>query len=720
MLRPLTRHTAPLLLLLLTVGCATTPPPAPPVVSFETKMSWILRFEDQRSLRDPVEPVVPPPVTQGRRNVLPAPPPPPDLLRLLSDAEARIRRRAAIALGRVGLPEAVPALVRVLQTDTDLEVRQMAAFALGLIGDASAVDPLRIAVGDASPLVAGRAAEALGLMGDTASAPAIGKLVAAHVAAAAAVSPDEGRSQLDPAADAFRLGVYALTRLKAYDPLAAAVLGPDGQPRVQWWPVAYALQRIEDKRALPALLSLARSETSYTRAFAIKGLGALRDPAAVPLLLPLIDPARATSAPAIEAIRAIGRIGDARGEPPLAKLLYSRGLNPMVRAETLLALGDSAAPVSVDAFVDFLGDRSPTVRLAALQGFAKRDDDSFLTVLSGLDPDPEWSVRAGLATVLATKDPERSLPRLTPMLADADARVIPAVLTALTKLKAPGIEKILIERLGSEDVGIRAAAATNLGDLKAERGADALVAAYKRGQADLVVDTRAAAIEALSKYGAAAALPTLRAALTDKDWAVRLKAAELLKTLDPTIETATAVRPAPALRAVNYANPALTNPVFSPHVYIETEKGTIEIELDVLDAPLTSDNFMALARSGYFDGLTFHRVVPNFVIQGGDPRGDGEGGPGYTIRDELNQEPYLRGTVGMALAWRDTGGSQFFITHSPQPHLDARYTVFGRVVAGMDVVDAITQWDVMKRVRVWDGVGGIQEATREGPPPGKD
>ena len=112
------------------------------------------------------------------------------------------------------------------------------------------------------------------------------------------------------------------------------------------------------------------------------------------------------------------------------------------------------------------------------------------------------------------------------------------------------------------------------------------------------------------------------------------------------------------------------------------------------------------ARKGYFDGLTFHRVVPNFVVQGGDPRGDGDGGPGYTIRDERNQEPYLRGTLGMALAWRDTGGSQFFLTHSPQPHLDARYTVFGRVVAGVEIIDNLTQWDVIKRVRVWDGVGG--------------
>jgi cyclophilin family peptidyl-prolyl cis-trans isomerase/HEAT repeat protein len=705
MLRRNSRHIALLSFLVLASGCASTPPLLPPPpVPFETKMSWILRLEDQRILRDVSAPIVPQPITQAGRNVLPPPLPPPDLLRLLSDDEARIRRRAAIAVGRVGLAEGVPALVKVLQADADPEVRQMAAFGLGLLGDQSAVEPLRAAVADPLPLVAGRAAEALGLLGDTASAPAIGKLVAAHAAAAAAVAPDDGRARVDPAADAFRLGVYALTRLKNYEALATALVDPDGQPRMQWWPVAYAFQRIEDKRALPLLLTLARSDSPFTKAFAVKGLGGLRDASAVPVILPLIDAAHATSGVTIEAIRAMARIGDERGEPVLIKLLYTRGMNPMVRAETLLALGESAANVSVDAFVDFLGDPSPTVRVAALQGFARRDDDTFLTVLSGLDPDPHWSVRAALATILGTKDPERSLPRLMPMLTDADMRVVPLVLTAMTRLKAPGIATILVDHLAREDVGVRAAAATNLGELRPDGGVEALVAAYKRGEADLVIDTRAAALESLSKYGAAAAVPALRTALADKDWAVRVKAAELLKTLDSTIDTASAIRPAPALRQVNYETPALTQPSVSPHVFIETDKGTIEIELDVLDAPLTSDNFIALARRGYFDGLTFHRVVPDFVVQGGDPRGDGDGGPGYTIRDELNQEPYLRGVVGMALAWRDTGGSQFFITHGPQPHLDGRYTVFGRVVAGIEVVDAMNQWDVVRRVRIWDGI----------------
>src|SRR5688572_19220158 len=115
------------ILLTASIACATTPPPAPVVIPFETKMSWIIRLEDQRILRDPALPIAPPPLTQARRNVVPAPPPPPDLIRLLEDTEARIRRRAALAAGRVGLPDAVPALIRLLQTDTDAEVRQMAA-----------------------------------------------------------------------------------------------------------------------------------------------------------------------------------------------------------------------------------------------------------------------------------------------------------------------------------------------------------------------------------------------------------------------------------------------------------------------------------------------------------------------------------------------------------------------------------------------------------------
>jgi cyclophilin family peptidyl-prolyl cis-trans isomerase len=135
-----------------------------------------------------------------------------------------------------------------------------------------------------------------------------------------------------------------------------------------------------------------------------------------------------------------------------------------------------------------------------------------------------------------------------------------------------------------------------------------------------------------------------------------------------------------------------------PALLLDTERGLIRIALDGVSAPMTSDHLMRLARAGYYRNLRFHRVVPAFVAQGGDPRGDGNGGPGFAIRDELNRRPYVRGAVGMALSGPDTGGSQFFLTLAPQPHLNGHYTVFGRVVSGTAAMDALVQGDVMRDI----------------------
>ena len=374
--------------------------------------------------------------------------------------------------------------------------------------------------------------------------------------------------------------------------------------------MAYALQRVEDKRALPALLTLAKSSGAYTRGFAARGLGTLKDPSAVPILLSMVDAANPTSGVTIEAVRALGGIADKRAADPLTKLARSPAVPPTLRAEALRAAAASGLDTTEDFVIDLLSDPAPTVRAAAFQVVSKNDDDSFMAVLSGLDPDPHWSVRAEVATALAAKDPERALPRLTRMLADPDERVRPAVLTSLVKLKSPDVAKILLEQLTSNDATIRTYAADALGDMKPDGAAEALVAAFTRGTADATYTARAAALAALAKLGAAAAVPTLKLALADKDWAVRVRAAELLKTLDPTVNTAQEIRPAPSGRPVGYDTPSLTDPKVTPHVYFETDKGTVEIELDVLDAPLTCENFIALVGKGYFEGVQVHRLVP--------------------------------------------------------------------------------------------------------------
>ena len=136
------------------------------------------------------------------------------------------------------------------------------------------------------------------------------------------------------------------------------------------------------------------------------------------------------------------------------------------------------------------------------------------------------------------------------------------------------------------------------------------------------------------------------------------------------------------------------------HVVIKTNKGDIHLDLNPAEAPMTVNNFVTLARDGYYDGVTFHRVVPRFVIQGGDPTGTGSGGPGYKFKDEAVKRPYKAGTVAMANAGPNTNGSQFFICLEDQPGLPPNYTIFGDTVAGMDVVRNIRVGDVMQSVTV--------------------
>ena len=209
-------------------ACASGPPPPvkpeqmPPVV-FVQKMRWILQLEDERQVR-------------GGGG---------DLIALLADPEARLRRRAALALGRVKLPEAIPALTSILQSEPDVEVKQMAAFAMGLIGDAAAATALIAALSDPDPLIQGRAAEALGMLAHKAAAPSVTTMVSSHINAGAlkGITPDDLAHPKTAAAEAVRLGLYALVRLGSYDAIAGSVLDAAGHPRSRWWPIAYALHR---------------------------------------------------------------------------------------------------------------------------------------------------------------------------------------------------------------------------------------------------------------------------------------------------------------------------------------------------------------------------------------------------------------------------------------------------------------------------------------------
>ena len=340
---------------------------------------------------------------------------------------------------------------------------------------------------------------------------------------------------------------------------------------------------------------------------------------------------------------------------------------------------------------------------------------------------------------------------------DPRASVAAAALSALAGLEHPGIAEALREALGHDDMGVVAAAAGAVGRRAADQSrrdplaVTPLLAVIERFDDEHAVETRIAAIEALGRLARSGASSTndggegtaqagegetapgegASAAAGDPPPWLETKIVPLSR--DPSAAVRHAARRAlrghrRLLEAFDAGMPPSFPDGFSPAVHeavtawgsraaalrLHTDAGAITIDLTGAPAPIAQANLAALAERGFFDGLTFHRVVPGFVIQGGDPRGDGYGGPGHVMPCEWSNLRYERGTVGIALAGKDTGGSQIFIAHDQPRHLDARYTVIGTVVGGMEVVDAIWPYDRITRVEVLERPSAAVDAVREG------
>jgi cyclophilin family peptidyl-prolyl cis-trans isomerase len=278
---------------------------------------------------------------------------------------------------------------------------------------------------------------------------------------------------------------------------------------------------------------------------------------------------------------------------------------------------------------------------------------------------------------------------------------VPDFLRTYAASKPDDLAEKLRVRLGNNDVVIRATAAELLGEQPpSEANTHLLIEALPRALRDTDLDDAALAIVgALAKQKNATANEAIKTALNSQNHLIRRRAVALLKAngagdfTDRIGTVQTRNKLIDYRRAIGRAGKKVT-------ATLVTSKGSFTIEFSPEEAPLTIDNFIQLARRGYFNGQTIPRVVPNFVIQAGDPRGDQNGGPGYSIRCEINEMLFERASVGMALSGKDTGGSQWFVTHSPQPHLDGGYTVFGRVIRGMDVVDSIARGDTIRQVIV--------------------
>lgn len=558
------------------------------------------------------------------------------------DGSPAARAAAAKALGRIQNRGSVAALTAVLR-DRIPSVRREAAFALGIIGDTTAAPALAARLGpETDPAARVAIVTALGYLGARQSGAALSTAL---------------RSPRAP-----ERWAAALAAARARDSTLVPALSSaakDSRPDMRWR-VAYALGRIGDQRGAAALRSLATDPVEIVRYHAARALGDVADSASAPRLVTLLhDSAWRVRVNAAHALGALGASQEARSLRPLLDDPHAH-----VRWEVALSLGILRDAGAVPLLTAALGDSATGVVQAA-------------------------------AIALVKIQGEAAIPSIAPSLDLLPAFLRSGLMDALGDLEGPASLEILLARARDDSDPPQAAGATSaLGRRKGDRAAAIPVLRARLGAKDFTIVCSAA--EALGALGDSASIPSIKTLLSRKgtpdDADVRSAAKAALAALgQPADSTA---EPAPALRV----EPIPARPAVS--AIVRTERGVIRIALDAHSAPRTVENFARLAHSGYFDGLAYHRVVPNFVAQDGCPRGDGWGGPGYSIPCEYNDKPYGVGTVGMALSGKDTGGSQWFITLSPQPRLEGRYTVFGEVALGMDVVERLQPGDKILKIEV--------------------
>lgn len=620
-------------------------------------------------------------------------------------------------------------------------VRRAAAFSLGLRGDPAAQPALLQAVGGGDRETGMLAVEALGRLGAT----------IADVAEQLLPLPEEERWR--------RLLPYLfLFKEPAVVPLAT--LGLEQKDQALRRAAAYALARDPLPAAAPRLRALLGDADPLLRSWSARALGRLGTSGGeeMAVLLPLLsDPA---AGPAIQALRAAAALIAARQaapaaawkprllelladprpalrttalevagawlpDPQLEQALAARlprpgagpGADPAAAAPPQLPAGppgaapppsrsSAAVPAAVEqglALVALARGRAP--RAAALAEAAAGAADPWLRarsaeaagvlgqpgLLARLAADPSPLVRE---TALGARLEAAAVAEVGPQNEGSAASAqgqgsASAIAAAALDDPDEGVRTTACEWLAAHPVVPLAALARELAvalqDSSIESGLGAVKALAARGEAQAL--ERGAIVALLEKVSG------------DRRQALRRAAATGLARLGRPVPPG---QPAAAVRGLEVYRQIVERTRRPRTVEIRTSRGSLRARLDCPRAPLTCLNFLELASQGFYDGLLFHRVVPDFVVQGGDPRGDGFGGPGYVIHDEIDRLRYARGVLGMALAGADTGGSQFFITLAPQPHLDGRYTAFGEVVEGGELLDSIEVGDRIERIVALD------------------
>ena len=681
---------------------------------------------------------------------------------LLNSTNADVRTRAALAAGRIGDDKAIPALSALLEKDQSEKVRAMAAFAIGEIESAKGSDVILKTLKDPKTAdeVRARAVEAAGKIAAANAKDAKSKDLGEAILETIGSEDDNG---VKPSHDTVLLGITAVLRARPAngDAIVARYLkSADASIRAD---AANTLSRIRATNANSALHAiLIRDADPDARANAAKALGAAVDVGAFDLLLnsALTDTdsrvrvSAIRSLVSIKAVKAADKLVE-RGEKLLGDCKLSKFANPaekneMIEIATALGRliagsGNERAVKFLDAFAILDDARTPEISVARMQVQPAEFDNTKRKNMNWHELVTTAQVAAEVATIEPKTDEIKKMKAEARDILKAGLEVfsapgvgddkksilaMPEFLLAYARFKPAHLDEVLRAMLENSDVQIRATAA---GLIDNQPVSKENVEALKKAL-DLALvkdkdsnDAQLSILDALYKLDKKESVGTLLVALNAPDYLVRKKAFELLADKDlqrdfPGISTSLEIAHSKHKDQVLPYNPglgtklgqvlntdadyrrALSRKNGSVKAILTTEKGVFTVVFAPEEAPLTVDNFIKLARANYFNGLEVHRVVPNFVMQDGDPRGDGNGGPGWSIRCEINILPYDRGAVGIALSGKDTGGSQWFVTHSPQPHLDGGYTVFGHVnETDMKVVDSIVRGDKIISAKIVEG-----------------
>ena len=675
------------------------------------------------------------------------------LIALSSNPDPRVRARVATALGRVGLADGVAPLL-VLMDDEAPAVRAQTAFAAAILvgsiqDDEQATTDLRDGMRKAwtkereerkDPTVREAIAWALRRFGGEKSVGVVDLLLDAF---------NDG----DPKVSATAMQSFAL--LSRYTPKTPDAGKPGSVQAIRLRAAdtnettrraaTYALMRMKAKDAIPDFeQALEKRRADDERSMAVQGLTGLeswhvaqmRD-----LLMPPPEPTMDNLEPVDfrgdvwTKISAVNHLLAAKSEPALTVLetwlgqeilpdLTQHGIGldaPIFHAVLAVAAGlpefpdQKRARALLDALHRAAGKAGPLRRKDA--AYAENLNAALLhcTAAASLDrldkkvarvPDCGTGLEAVYPAVnrdilvletqlaIAADDKAKVAALSAAYIPTAHPRLKVSLLGAASELFESGPEgEALVVEIGARALAEEDPVLRSYGVKLAARG-PALLAVLKDGattrpghKMDVVLE----ALDAVKKHKPEGAIEVVLPWTASPEHAVRARARSALFALDPT------AAPLPY-------EPALDAPQGEPGppvtVVLRTTRGNIELELWPDQAPATVASFLALARKGTYDNLTFHRVIAGFVSQGGDPRGDGNGGPGYALPSEWTRLPYDAGTVGMAHAGKDTGGCQFFLTHRPHPHLDGGYTVFGRVTKGLDGVQAMQQGDIIRGVDI--------------------